>query len=254
MPPIVRARALSGMVLMASVALDRPAAIAAGEEAVAIFERTGEDLAGYGLVLRRLATVETFWDNLDRAESLLVRAHEVALRAGSPWLLGWALTQHGLLRSFRGDADQAARMSAEAERAVREVGDPEVLGFATLLGADAARSLAGPAAGADQLCAALRGFQEAELSWSISMAFYSAAGFFRDLGRPHDEVMLLAAGVELRRSTAGAFWLRLSRHQDARIAQLRETLDPGEFDTQWKTGSTRSTSELIQYVCEQLPR
>jgi predicted ATPase/DNA-binding SARP family transcriptional activator len=253
-PPAVRARALSGMVLMASVESDPQAAIAAGDEAIAIFERTKDDPAGYGLALRRLATVEGFLDNLDRAETLLIRAHEVALRTQSSWLLGWVLTQHGLLVSFRGDWDRAARMSAEAETVLRDVGDPEVLGFATLLGAEAARNLSGPGAGVDQLCAALRALHGADLPWSTSMAFYYAAGFFRDIGRPHDEVMLLAAGIELRRSTGGPFWLRLTRHQDARLAQLKETLGAEEFETHRKTGSTRSVTDLIQHVCAQLPR
>ncbi|WP_051800074.1 BTAD domain-containing putative transcriptional regulator [Catenuloplanes japonicus] len=250
-PPAVRARALSGLIVITSMQGDLEVARAAGAEAVTIFTQIN-DRRGYGLAMRRLATAEGFGGTLDRAEALMVESHAVAVATGWPWLLGWTLTQQGLVASARDDWELAARLSTEAEEVLRDTDDPEVLTFATLLSAEAARNLRGPAAGAERLCAALRAFVRERLLWGLSLALFYTSRVFGDLDRPHREVLLLSAGHELRRTTGGSFFFWLADHQERRLAQLRDVLGEADFRAQWDAGRTRPVGEIIDEACAEL--
>ena len=249
--PAVRAQALSGLVALASLQDDLPAATAAGEEAADLFQRVG-DVRGYGLVMRRLATAEALSGDLGRAEKLLADAVGAAQEAESPWLLGWAYTQLGLVTSFRGDWDRTAQLAAEAEKLLLDIGDPEVLAFAWLLRAEAARNLSGPGAGAGWLRDALRLLDRVAMTWSITMGLHFASLVLADLGRPGRELTLLSAGYELRRRTGAVLFSPLARHQEERLEQLRKTLGVEEFDARWEGGRVTPVTELIDELCREL--
>ncbi|GAB7038322.1 MULTISPECIES: AfsR/SARP family transcriptional regulator [Catenuloplanes] len=250
-PPAVRARALSGLTLLTSMQGDLAASRAAGREAATIFTRTG-DRRGYGLALRRLATAEGFGGSHDRADELMAESHAVAVAADWPWLLGWTLTQQGLSASARGDWGLTAALSAEAESVLRDVGDPEVLAYAWLLRAEAARNLSGPLAGAAGLCRALRAFAEHRLLWGTSLALFYASLVYGDLGRPRHEVMLLSAGHEVRRAAGGSFFSWLAEQQERELAGLRRELGDEDFEVQWRTGRIRPLAALVDEVCADL--
>ncbi|MDP9794741.1 putative ATPase/DNA-binding SARP family transcriptional activator [Catenuloplanes nepalensis] len=250
-PPAVHARALSGLSLLTSMQGDLAVSRTTGQEAATIFKQIN-DLRGYGLALRRLATAEGFGGSIDRADALSAESHAVAVTADWPWLLGWTLTQQGLSASARGDWPRAAGLSAEAETHLRDAGDPEALAYARLLHAEAARNIDGPLAGADGLCQALRALAGERLLWGMSLALFYTALVYGDLDRPRQEVTLLAAGHELRRTTGGGFFFWLADLQQQRLAHLRKTLGDEEFDARWEFGRTRPVTGLVDEVCADL--
>ncbi|MFI5845906.1 BTAD domain-containing putative transcriptional regulator [Catenuloplanes sp. NPDC051500] len=250
-PPSVRARALSGLTVLTAMQGDLAAARASGTEAAEIFKSI-DDLRGYGLAMRRLALAEGFGGTLDRAEELMVEAQAVAVAADWPWLLGWTLIQQGLAATARGRWERAARLSTEAEEVLRDVGDPEVLAYVLLLGAEAARNLGGPVAGAERLCAALRAFVGERMLWGLSLALFYTSRVYGDLDRPRREVLLLSAGQEVRRTVGGSFFFWLADHQRRRLASLRTTLGDHDFEAAWLAGHTRPVAEIIDEVCAEL--
>jgi predicted ATPase/DNA-binding SARP family transcriptional activator len=250
-PPAVRARALSGLTVLTSMQGDLAAARASGAEAAQIFKSI-DDLRGYGLAVRRLAVAEGFGGTLDRAEELMAESHAVAVAAQWPWLLGWTLTQQGLVAIARDRWERAARLSTEAEEVLRDAGDPEVLAYALLLGAEAARNLGGPVAGADRLCAALRAFVGDRMLWGLSLALFYTSRVYDDLGRKRQEVLLLSAGQEVRRTVGGSFFFWLAEHQQRRLAYLRTALGDEVFEASWLAGRVRPVAEIIDEVCAEL--
>ncbi|MFG1604688.1 ATP-binding protein [Actinoplanes sp. NPDC049265] len=249
--PAIRAWALGGLLLMTSLQGDLPAATAAGEAAAALFQHVG-NRRGYGATLRGLATAEAFAGNLDRADALLAEALAVAREAAWPWLLGWVYAQLGLMQSFRGDWERTAELAAEAEKALVDADDPEVLAFTWLLSAEVARNLAGPTAGAERLCDALRLLDQVAMQWSITMGLHYASLVFADLDRPDRELVLLSAGSELRRRTGRAFFATMAEHQEKRLAHLRVLLSAEEFEAGWEAGRLRPVSRIIDEVCREL--
>ena len=249
--PTVRAHALSGMAMLASIQGDLPVATTAGEEAAQIFQQL-DDLRGYGLIQRRLATAEAFSGSFERAEVLLTRAEDAAERTQWPWLLGWVYVQRGLLAAFRQDWHRSAELGEAAQAVIEDVGDVEVLAYAQVLRADAARNLLGPTAGAHWARAALRSLERAGMRWSMSMALHCVSRVFGDLGQLRQEVIVLSAAQELRRTTGGAFFARLLQEEHERLEYLRRALGHHQYETAWRTGRTWSVSELVDNICERL--
>ncbi|GLY97236.1 hypothetical protein Acsp02_44900 [Actinoplanes sp. NBRC 103695] len=249
--PAVRAQALSGLTALTSVTGDLAATTAAAEEAAELFERIG-DRRGYGLVLRRLATAETMAGHLDRAEKLLPTVIDAGRETEWPWLLGWGYTLIGMIRGLRRDTDGVEQLAAAAEAVLLEAGDPEILAYARLVRAEAARTLYGPAAGVGWLCDGLRALVRVEMPLSIALGLQFAILLLVDLGWSGPELMVRSAAHELRRWTGGAPFPTHLEQQERRLAYLRERLGDEEFTARWEAGRVRPIGEIVEEVCREL--
>jgi predicted ATPase/DNA-binding SARP family transcriptional activator len=249
--PAVRAWALSGLTALTSVTGDLPATTAAAEEAAELFERIG-DRRGYGLVLRRLATAETMAGHLDRADKLLQEVIDAGRETAWPWLLGWGYTLLGMVRGLRRETAGLERLGADAEAALLDAGDPEILAYARLVRAEAARTLYGPAAGVGWLCDGLRALVRVEMPMSIALGLQFAILLLVDLGWSGPELMVRSAANELRRWTGGAPFPTHLQAQEQRLAHLRESLGEDEFAARWEAGRVRPVAEIVEEVCREL--
>jgi len=249
--PAVRAQALSGLTALTSVTGDLPTTTAAAEEAAELFERIG-DRRGYGLVLRRLATAETMAGHLDRAEKLLPAVIDAGRETEWPWLLGWGYTLLGMIRGLRRDTDGVEQLAADAEALLLDAGDPEILAYARLVRAEAARTLSGPAAGVGWLCDGLRTLIRVEMPLSIALGLQFAILLLVDLGWSGPELMVRSAAHELRRWTGGAPFPTHLEQQEQRLAYLRERLGDEEFTARWEAGRVRPIGEIVDEVCREL--
>ena len=84
------------------------------------------------------------------------------------------------------------------------------------------------------------------------MALHCVSRVFGDLGQLRQEVIVLSAAQELRRTTGGAFFARLLQEEHERLEYLRKALGHHQYETAWRTGRTWSVSELVDNICERL--
>jgi predicted ATPase/DNA-binding SARP family transcriptional activator len=248
--PVVRARALSGLTLLAAHHGDLDAATAAGEEAAALFREAGE-MDRYAIVLRRLAFAEIFSGSLRWADALLFRAQQ-ATTSPKPEVRAAVLAERALMALLLGDWDQAARLSDEVHQILRDADDADMRTYTTLIRAEAVRNLSGPAAGAEWLGAALRRIDGAGWLWNTALALQVASRFFDGLGRPQQEVVVLSAVHELLRRPGGALLRWAERHNRKRFAWLRDSLGAERFEALACEGRTRPVIDLIDEVHRQL--
>ncbi|MCA2218409.1 BTAD domain-containing putative transcriptional regulator [Jidongwangia harbinensis] len=244
--PAVRARALSGLTLLAAHQGDLDAATAAGEEAAALFREAG-DMERYGIVLRRLAFAEIFCGSLKRGDALLIRADQAAT-SPKPGVRAAMLAERALMALLRADWEQAARLSDAVHEILRDAGDADLLTYTTLIRAEAARNLSGLAEGAEWLRAALRRIDGAGWLWNTALALQVASRFFDELGLAPQEVVVLSAVDELLQRPGGALLRWAERHNRKRLAWLRGSIGPERFDALWQEGRTRSATDLVDEV------
>ncbi|MDG4830584.1 BTAD domain-containing putative transcriptional regulator [Solwaraspora sp. WMMD1047] len=248
--PTVRARALSGLTLLAAHQGDLDAATVAGEEAAALFQEAG-DMDRYAIVLRRLAFAEIFCGSLNRADALLNRAQQATANP-KPGVGAAVLTERALTALLLTDFDRAAQLSDDVHKILRDVDNPDLLTYTTLIRAEATRNLSGPAAGAEWLCAALRRIDGTGWLWNTALGLQVASRFFDDLGLPRQEVIVLSAVHELLQQPGGALLRWAERHNHKRLASLRETLGTERFEALVWEGRTRPVIDLLDEAHRQL--
>ena len=248
--PVLRARALSGLTLLAAHQGDLDAATAAGEQAAALFQEAG-DMDRYGIVLRRLAFAEIFSGSLRRADALLIRAQQ-ATASPNPGVRAAVLAECALMALLLADWDRAVRLSDEVHEILRDADDPKLLIYTTLIRAEAVRNLSGPAAGAEWLCAALRSIDGTGWLWNPALGLQLASRFFHELGLPPQEIVALSAVHEMVRRTGGALHRWAERHNRKRLTELRKTVPSERFEALWQQGRTRPVMDLIDEVHRQL--
>jgi non-specific serine/threonine protein kinase len=250
--PVARARALGELGFIVLFQQDYGSAVAALDEAVALYKELGDEL-GTAFTLGNLGWAVLHGDYRERVPDF-VREGEALIAGG----LGgppraYLLVVLASATVWQGDLDLAASQIKEAIALCREFGSLRDLGMALFIlgGFELRRGDTAQAARVFEEGARISG----QLRDRLGVAYY--VWIFGNVnarsGRPVRAVRLWGAAEALREQMGMSF----SRYDLAQsgyeqdLAAVRSALDETSFDTAWAEGRAMSPEQAIEYALEE---
>ncbi len=233
-PPAARARALSGLAMVASLMGDLPTAKDAAEQALGLHRKLG-DAWRIADDIHTLGYITAEGGNWTRARALFEESVRLLREAGDEDYALWSTRSVGWTYHDTGDLKRARGIHEANLRRARDVGNPGVeattLGvLGTILVADGRAAEAFP-----YLEQAYRLHGELGESVEIATDLWRFAEALAAVGRTEDAVELASLSAALREEL-GARVPWVERIAEKTLAAVREHLDPAVLERAWDRG------------------
>jgi predicted ATPase len=250
LPPYPRARALSGVGVMAFARGDYARAQSLLEQSLPLFREVG-DKSGVAGALIIPGQVATFRGEYARAEELLEESLALYREVGDEWDVALVLNFLGVIPLRQGENERAARLFAEGLTVARRVGDRLPIRV-SLYNLALVRQAQGDLAGARQLLeegVALSA--EAGDDASVAYDLEGLAALAGQQDQPERAARLFGAAEALWEAVGGvpvyAYAPDRSGH-DHTVAAVRSRMDRAAYEAAWAQGRALGRGGAVEYA------
>ncbi len=249
-----RAKALSGVALLARRQADYAAARSFSEESLAVFRKIG-DRKGIAKVLDNLAIVAyEHEEDFERATALFEESLGLRRALADRWGMAASLNNLGVVAQWRGDYQQAAGLYEQSLTLAREVGDKRGVG-SLLNNLGLMAQWQGDCKQAEALhreSLTLR--QEVGDKEGIAECLEGLAQIAGTHREPERAARLYATAENVRADIGVRLVPSELATRERAVAAVREQLGAEGLDRAWREGSAMTLEEAIAYALESAPQ